>query len=166
MFKIIRTYKEKIPALRLIGLTYYDKDRNKYGAFSNQWEEWFQTQRFETLKNYEPLFENDYIGGMRINNGVFEYWIGMLFSADASVPQGFEYVDIDEGFWGVNWVYGSEQSGELYGLDVHNACVKKLKEYNWKPADSWFLERYNCPRFSLPDEYGNVILDYCIYLAD
>ena len=29
----------------------------------------------------------------------------------------------------------------------------------------WFFERYTCPRFTTPDEDGNVILDICQYVA-
>ena len=28
--------------------------------------------------------------------------------------------------------------------------------------DNWCFERYQCPRFTAPDENGNVILDYGI----
>ncbi len=28
----------------------------------------------------------------------------------------------------------------------------------------WFFERYGCPRFTAPDEKGNIILDICYFL--
>ena len=31
-----------------------------------------------------------------------------------------------------------------------------------RKEDDWCFERYNCPRFTTPDEKGNVILDYGI----
>ena len=41
--------------------------------------------------------------------------------------------------------------------------VAAWQERGWTPS-GWFLERYNCPRYTVPDEKGNVILDYCAYL--
>lgn len=168
MFKIIKTYKEKFPALRLIGLPYTDKDRNSFGSFSEKWNEWFKTGKFEILEKLQSLPDNEnaYVGCMRMNNDMIEYWIGMFFPAGTLVPEGFQYVDIDEGFVGTNWIYGSESNGEIYGYKPHNACMEKLRENNWQSADTWCFERYNCPRFTTPDQFGNVILDYCIYLKD
>jgi len=45
--------------------------------------------------------------------------------------------------------------------------MSKIKEVGWKFAeDTRFIERYNCPRFTTPNESGKVILDYCVYLED
>jgi hypothetical protein len=166
MFEIIKTYKQTMPSLRLIGIPYTDKDRDQFGSFSSQWEDWFRTNRFEALEKLESLPENEnsYVGCMRMNDNIFEYWIGMFFKEDTPVPQDFQYVDISKGDIGVNWIYGSEANGEIYGDKPHNACIKKLEEQNWISADTWCFERYNCPRFTKPDEHGKVILDYCIYL--
>ncbi len=30
----------------------------------------------------------------------------------------------------------------------------------------WFFERYQCPRFTTPDEKGNVILDMCYFVKE
>ena len=41
--------------------------------------------------------------------------------------------------------------------------LEKLKAHNLKrKEDDWCFERYNCPRFTTPDEKGNVILDYAL----
>jgi hypothetical protein len=38
-------------------------------------------------------------------------------------------------------------------------------EQGWNYSEKgWFFERYNSPRFTVPDEKGNVILDICAYL--
>ena len=29
-------------------------------------------------------------------------------------------------------------------------------------GDGWRLERYNCPRFTAPDEQGRVVLDWAV----
>ena len=58
----------------------------------------------------------------------------MLFPEKTNAPNGFGYVDIDSLDFAICWIYGNNQSGEL-------VC----------------FERYNCPRFTSPDEKGNVI---------
>ena len=53
----------------------------------------------------------------------------------------------------------------LYQMRV----ILRLEEegFAWK-ADKdgvmWCFERYSCPRFTTPDEEGNVILDMCFYV--
>ena len=60
-----------------------------------------------------------------------------------------------------------EGSSEFYTMDAHNMCIEKLKEKNMKrKEDDWCFERYNCPRFTTPDNEGNVILDYGISVED
>lgn len=97
----------------------------------------------------------------------FEYWIGMFFPEATPVPDGFMYVDIPSGNVGTCWIYGHESSGEFYGHEAYKLCASKIEEAGWKIAEeSWFFERYNCPRFTSPDEKGNVILDFCFYLKE
>ena len=48
-------------------------------------------------------------------------------------------------------------------MDTHNMCLNELSLRGYKRReDSWCLERYNCPRFTTPDENGDIILDYAI----
>ena len=58
--------------------------------------------------------------------------------------------------------------GALSQMDiVHNLCLEKLKSLGFKrKEDDWCFERYNCPRFTTPDEEGNVILDYGISIEE
>ena len=63
---------------------------------------------------------------MRHVNGNFEYWIGMFFPVKTAAPEGFDYVDIPEGDIATCYIYGREESGELYGLEAHNACMRKI----------------------------------------
>lgn len=79
------------------------------------------------------------------------------------MPQGYEAVEIPAGDLGVCFLYGKDSSPDLFGMDAHKACVAAWQERGWTPS-GWFLERYNCPRYTVPDEKGNVILDYCAYL--
>jgi len=48
-------------------------------------------------------------------------------------------------------------------METHNMCLDKLKILDLnRYEDHWCFERYQCPRFTSPDENGNVILDYGI----
>lgn len=164
---IIKIYKEHMPPLRLIGKRYTDADRAPNGSFSNKWGEWFANGWFDEIEKLGALKENDdaYLGVMRCVNNDFEYWIGMFFPQNTPVPEGFSSVDIQAGELATCWLYGREDTGELYGFDAHNQSLEKIQEQGWQiDYNPWYIERYNCPRFTTPDENGKVILDYCIYL--
>ena len=100
---------------------------------------------------------------LRIVNGELEYWVGMFLPAGTAVPEGYEYADIEAMDFAVFWRYGKEDGEEMYGLEAHNRCLELFAEHGWeRREDDWCFERYNCPRFTEPDEEGNVILDYGI----
>ena len=163
---IKRVYKEAVPALRFIGKKYGDSDRVE-GNFGAKWGEWFQNGWFETL---EKLYGGDltqlhesgdaYIGLMRDDRGVFEYWIGIFLPTETPVPDGFGCVDFAAGELGVCWVYGKEN--EVYMRE--GECGEKMKAKGYDIDGGWCFERYACPRFTVPDEHGNIILDICFYL--
>jgi hypothetical protein len=166
MVEVIKVYKESFPSLRLIGRRYIDSDRGAEGSFGSKWGEWFEKGYFKPLEELRSLPENEgaYVGCMRCTDE-FEYWIGMFFPEDTPIPNGYMYIDIPTGDVGTCWIYGREDNGEIYGQVPHNMCMSKVIEAGWQfSEDTWFFERYNCPRFTTPDENGNVILDYCIYL--
>lgn len=154
--KIIEIKMESCPAVRLIG--------KKYEAAPN-WNEWWENNWFEILEAKERLaFNGDaYIGAVHIVNGMPERWIGMFFPPDTEVPEGFEYADIEPLNYAVCYLYDKENSAEFYTMDTHNMCLAELRARGFKrKEDDWCFERYNCPRFTTPDEKGNVILDYGI----
>lgn len=171
--KIIEVYKEHLPSLRFIGKCYTTADR--IGGFGHKWGEWFENGWFSILEKKGELkdVENGYLGFMRCNGSdpenTFEYWIGMFFPVNTPVPEGFAYIDLAESDIAVCWIKGREDGG-IY--DMHHACISKFQENgfgNFKSDDNnrtYFFERYNCPRFTVPDETGNIILDYGIYLAE
>jgi len=162
--EIRKTYKEHFPSLRLIGKCYSDKDRIN-GSFGHKWGEWFQNGWFDKLEQLNPIPENDdgYLGVMRVVDGMVEYWIGMFFSENTQAPEGFEYQDIPAFSAATCWLYGDEKNGELYGLEIHNMVVAEANKHGFiRKDDDWCFERYNCPRFTTPDDKGNVILDYSI----
>lgn len=170
MAKIIKTYRESLPALRFIGKRYGNEDRVD-GNFGNLWHDWFHNGWFKILEekfDLKSVSENGdaYIGLMRWKEGEpFEYWIGVFCPEAAEVPEGFAFVDFPESDLGVAWVYG--QPHEVYCLE--HECAESFLKAGYKiiPDEKgayWFFERYACPRFTTPDENGNIILDICYYI--
>lgn len=154
--KILKVERKSCLAARLIG--------KKYEGSPN-WGEWWENDWFAVLETNESLsFNGDaYIGAVHIVDGAPEFWIGMLFPAGTVVPHGFEYADIEPLEYAVCYLYGKQGGGEFYGMDTHNMCLEELKARGLKrKEDDWCLEICNCPRFTTPDENGNVILDYAI----
>lgn len=158
--RILEVKKEVCPATRFIG--------KKYEGVAN-WDEWWENDWFAILENNQSLsFNGDaYIGAVHIVNGMPERWIGMFFPINAEVPEGFEYVDIEPLNYAVCYLQDKEGSSEFFALETHNMCLEALKAKNMKrKEDDWCFERYNCPRFTTPDEEGNVILDYGVSIEN
>ncbi len=168
--EVKKVYKESIPHLKLIGKRLTSNDQDEAGTFAHWWQQSFQEGWFDTLSRCKglPGVGDDFLGAMRMTgerSDCFEYWIGMFRAPDAETPAGFESVEISAGEIGVCWLYGSDKNGELYSMEASDLIMATLKEQNWHYAETgWFFERYNCPRFTVPDEGGNVILDICAYL--
>ena len=168
MAEIIKVYREHLPALRLIGKCYTDKDRND-GGYGHKWGEWFEKDWFSPLERLGEAkgIENGYLGFMRCFPD-FEYWIGMFFPPGTVPPDGYGFIELDEGDAGICWIKGRDGDGSIYSM--HEKCIEKLSENgmgNFRKAEdgrAFFFERYNCPRFTKKDEQNNVILDYGIYL--
>ena len=176
MIEIIKVFKESLPAIRLIGKRHTDDDRDNQGSFAGKWGEWFEKGYFEILKELGPLSESESAtyGCMSCIDGEFAYWIGMFFPADTSVPENLDYVDLPAGNVGTCWIYGKQDSREFFGDIPHRMCYEKINENGWSVKNNfgdgsetyWFFEKYNCPRFTTPDEKGNVILDYSFYINE
>lgn len=158
--EILEVKRESWPATRFIGKKYKSKPN---------WGEWWQNDWFAILESKERLsFNGDaYIGAVHMVNGMPEYWIGMFFHTDTTVPDGFESVDIGPLEYAVCYLYDKENSGDFYTADTRNMCLETLGTLGLKHReDDWCFERYNCPRFTTPDEKGNVILDYAVSIED
>lgn len=170
--EIKKIYTQKIPATRFIGKKYGDGDRVN-GSFGAKWEEAFNGglfDRIEATAGKEEFFEDSgaYIGLMRCRDGdPFEYWIGMFTPAETQVPEGFGYHDFHAGELGIGWIYGNDGNGEIY-CHEGDVAVKLgnegFKIKNDERGACWFFERYQCPRFTVPDEKGNVILDIGFFI--
>lgn len=154
--QILELKKESWPAARLIG--------KRYEGTVN-WSEWWENGWFEILEAIPPLtFNGDaYIGAVHLVNERPERWIGMFFPESTEVPAGFESIDIEPLDYAVCYLRDKEGSSEFYTMETHNQCLAELKAHGFKrKEDGWCFERYNCPRFTTPDDEGNVILDYGI----
>jgi len=166
MAEIINVCKEHIPAIRFIGKPYTHEDGAASG-YGHRWDEWFQNGWFDKLEALGEVegTERGYMGFIRCPH----YWIGMPLPPGTEVPEGFSHFDMPAGDVGMCWIYGNADDGSIYHM--HDACREALREKGmgaFKKEDtcqSFFFERYVCPRFTQADEQGNVILDYGIYLA-
>lgn len=172
MAEIIKTYRQSMPAMRFIGKKYGD-DARINGNFSAKWDEWFGNGWFAIIEKQvstgiKDIFKDGdaYIGLMRCKEGEpFEYWIGMFTPEATPVPDDFLHIDFPKSELGVCWLYGKE--GDVYAKE--DKCWAKLTQEGYKMIpDSksawWFFERYVCPRFTTPDDQGNIILDICYYI--
>ena len=168
----MKSYKQCVPALKFIGKKYGDEDRVD-GSFGAKWGEWFQNGWFDVVEkqirnSINETYEDGgaYIGLMRCKeNEPFEYWIGMYVPENTPVPEGFDYIDFPAANLGVCWVYGKENDVYFH----EEKCAIKLGEEGYEIVSDeqgawWFFERYGCPRFTTPDEKGNIILDICHYV--
>lgn len=168
--EVVKVYKESLPQVKLVGKRYTNADRDETGTFAGYWQQWFKDGWFDLLKQCAriPGMSDDFVGAMRMTGegDGFEYWIGVFSASDAEVPEGFDSVQIPAGDVGICWLYGNDKSGELYSMEASDAAMAALTEKGWQFSEKgWFFERYNCPRFTTPDDKGNVILDIGAYLV-
>lgn len=169
--EIKNVYKEDMPQTKLVGKRYTNTDRDESGTFARYWQQGFDEGWFPALERCAaaPGVSDDPLGAMRMTGSGaddFEYWIGVFCAPDAEVPDGFDSIEIPAGEVGVCWLYGNDKSGELYSAEASDLSMAAFGEQGWEFDETgWFFERYNKPRFTEPDEKGNVILDICAYLT-
>lgn len=173
MAEIVKCYVQDVPAVRLIGKKYGNKDRVE-GGFGHLWDKWTKDRQFDVLKQLSGrlsgLYEDAdaYIAYMYYKEGEpFMYFIGMFLPENTHTPDGYDYIDIPASKLGVCWVKGQEPDIYMHG----NKCEERLAEEGYilknNTDDAWCsLERYAFPRNSAPDIDGNVIVDICYYLAE
>lgn len=169
MAEFVKVSRQAVPAQRFIGKQYGDADRVD-GSFGQAWGAFFENGWMATLDALIPkdAFEDAgaHIGLMRWKDGEpFEYWIGMFTPAGTAVPEGMDCVDFEASALGVVWVQGPEDT--LYMQE--EKCAGLVEQAGYKIIDDdkgawWFFERYACPRFTTPNDKGEVILDICHYI--
>lgn len=161
MAKIVNVYREKQPAFKLVGKSYSNEDRDGMGGFSSKWGDWFTCGWFDLVEACGKAHsESGYVGAMRMNEGKFEYVIGVLMESVNAVPEGFSCIDIPESDYAVAWIKGKDDK-ELYSM--HEQCMSAFAEKGYKVSENaWYIEEYTCPRFTCPDDNGEVVLDYAV----
>jgi len=172
--KVIKAYRQSVPATRFIGKMYGDEDRVN-GGFGKQYDEWFEKGWFTLLKDSCPKadFEDSgaMIGLMRWKGEKgeeeyepFQYWIGMFFVEGAAVPEGFDYVDFPACDLGVGWLYGK---GSYIFAKEHlafEACEKQgIKMIPDAQDATWFFEREVSDTPPRPKKRGKFVLDICFF---
>ncbi len=166
---IIKVYKQKLPALRFIG--------KNYGCVNHpDWGDAFGTDVFGKIerasgdeKKILTVYEdaNAFLG-LHYRNAEadgYDGWIGMFTFPDTPVPDGLGHIDFPEQNLGVCWIYGSRD--EVYGHV--SQCPDYLRSAGMEircAGEGYlgFFERDLCPRYTIPDEKGNIILDYCYFV--
>ena len=165
MAEIVNVFRENLPFLRFIG--------KKYADFGH-WGEWWQHGWFDQLEaamggtdKILALWENGggYAGLERRAAGQpFAYYIGMFVPENTPVPNGFESIDFSGVDLGTCWIYGKEN-------DVHDtsACKTHVEAsgmviFRDNDGAVWAFENCLCPRYTTPDEHGNIIMDYCWFV--
>ena len=180
MVEIIKIYRQNVDALKFVGKK-YDNANRADGTFKVKlkWDEWFENGWFEVIENVISGNPNDtcvdggaYIGLTRNECGKpFQYWIGMFVPVNTETPEGFDYINFPKSELGVCWVYGKDEDVYMMneGIGIIEQCNARLKREGMhhvhdKDDVCWAFERYACPRFTTPDEKGNIILDICLFM--
>lgn len=161
------------PAVRFIGKKYTNHDRDERGTFAEKWQEWFDKGWFEPFQEIgiEPCF----IGLMSCGETIdgFRYWVGVLTPENTKVPEGYDYIDIPACDMAQIDVYGDDKTGEIYGEEPLRQCLERVKQTrtvkNFYRGNDFgvqhiHLERYVDGKCCIPDDKGNVILEYGIYV--
>lgn len=169
MPEIIKTYRESLPRTHFIGKRYTDKDRVN-DNFTTHWNVWFENGWLDEIEraNEGKLIDDSYVGLMLGGENASFYWIGIFCTEDATIPEGYEMIELPAKDAAVCWIQGQE-GPELFCM--HDACVNAMTQAGLSPfyqtEDGLFIffERYNCPRYTTPDDQGRVILDYGAFLA-
>jgi len=171
--KIVRTFKQDIPALRFIGKRYSSKHENSEEVFDEileSMDNWCYNHTFDAIEKQSDtdlgkLYESgdSFVGLIRKKEGaVFEYWLGIFMPRETDVPAEYEMIDFPESELGICRVYGKRNAIIHYDAD----CRKKLAEegIECQENEKWFYQRFNWRGFFEEDKFGKRLLDYCYYL--
>lgn len=168
MGKLIKLEVISLPKLCLVGkelkinMEEHMKGNNRIPGF---WDKCFGDGTFSTLEQQPDFIYNDaYVGFMMDwdkGDGYFSYVCGILMKEGVTIPDGFIMRGIEPTDAAVGWIQGKDTADVC--SDAHAKTEKALREAGYKCDDmKWCMELYNCPRFTTPDENGEIILDYYI----
>ena len=130
------------------------------------WSICFEENVFGILEQQKDyLFNPDYVGLMcdySKGDGEFSYIIGMIMKEGVIIPDGFRAYEIKPCDVAVSLIKGEETDVMMNAHRLSEENIKKIKRSNLNME--WFMEIYNCPRWTNPDSNGYRILDYYIPL--
>jgi len=131
------------------------------------WGQCFEENLFGILEQQPDfIYDDAYVGWMSdwgTGDGQFSYIVGMLMNEGVTVPDGCVIREIPATKAAVGWIQGKDDQS-LYSSE-HELTDAALKQAGHSgDGAKWCMELYNCPRFTTPDENGEVILDYYIPL--
>ncbi|MGE5530118.1 MAG: GyrI-like domain-containing protein [Patescibacteria group bacterium] len=164
MVKLVKLEIKHLPAMRIIGKTIRPNlmNENPIPAF---WDQCFGDGTLTALEGLpESLLDSAYVGWMsdyNADDGTFTYLCGMLMKPGTAAPEGLVFRDVPACTVAIGWIQGPEK--ETYPV-AHDYTQKALEEQGYKVDEEadWCMELYACPRFTQPNEAGEVILDYYI----
>lgn len=166
---IIKVYKQTIPATRFIGKCFGSGQHPNWGfSWGNDVFGKAEGAVGNQAKISAQFEDADVYCGLYYRNtatGAYDGWCGMFLPPDTKVPEGLDFIDFSEQKLGVCWIYGKQS--ELYNL-VRN-CPEILLSAGMEiksDANGYIghFERDQCPRFTTPDDNGNIIVDYCYFV--
>lgn len=165
MPELVRFSVEKMPAMKVVGRAMRVKMGSEENPIPGFWRTCFSDGMFERIEALgAPALDGSYVGFMcdyHADDGMFTYICGIFMKPDCPVPEGFVGRDVAESDVGVGWVRGPE----FENYPVAHKLTSEAMEKAGRKADEaagWCAEVYNCPRFTAPQENGDVILDYYI----
>lgn len=171
MEEIKKIYRQTVPAMRFIG--------KKYNAAAGEWGDygaWFGNDWFGVIERaaggteaVRGLYED---GGAYLNMLLrdksaqpLEFWMGIFTAPETEVPDGFQSMDFPACDLGVCWIYGTDiQFYKILGNCLSGLETAGMELERRDDGSYWAIERDCCPRYTTPDEKGNIIADYCFFI--
>ncbi len=111
--------------------------------------------------NKETVYENSLVGFMsEINGDGFSYICGVpLTHNEFTAPDDYTIKETEPMNVAVGYVKGKDVA-DVY-MQAHQFTIEEIKARGYKTdMNSWCMELYNNPRFTQPDQEGNIIMDY------
>lgn len=171
MVDLLQVYRQTFAPACFVGKKYGENDR-KNGTFAHLWQGFFARGEEKPLleiasnrKSATPE-DNALIGLLRCEDGEeTQYLIGMFLPADTVTPAGYMAIPFSAANIATCWLCGPPE--EVFKQEM--VCHQKLLDEGYRFAKDeagamWFYERYVHPRFTEPDDEGNVVLDMCFFI--